>query len=359
MTLLQGVSNVKTLTLFQIAAWLNVPSPAVDKTLTGLATLEEATETELSFLGHERYLPALKTTKAAAVIAHKRIKIPQGITTPIIAVDDADLAMAKVLQEIAPPVPRPGGIDPLSKIDPTAKLGQNVAVGTFAVIGKNTVIGANTVIHNGVSIGDDVVIGKDCEIFPNAVIRERITLGDRVVIHACCVLGTDGFGYRWDGTKHAKIPQIGTVIIEDDVEIGSGTCIDRAKFGATRIGRGTKVDNIVQIGHNVQTGAHCIIVGMVGIGGSAKLGNGVVLGGHAGIKDHITIGDGAIAAACAGILSDVPPKQIVSGAPALPHRQTLREQGAIRDLPELRLTVKKLEKIIAAMMEKEGSAPNT
>jgi UDP-3-O-[3-hydroxymyristoyl] glucosamine N-acyltransferase len=350
---------VKTLTLSQIAAWLNVSPPAVDKTLTGLATLEEATETELSFLGHERYLPALKATNAAAVIAHKRIKIPPGLAPVIIPVDDADLAMARILAEIAPPVPRPSGIDPMSRVDPAVKLGKNVAVGPFTVIGKNSVIGDNTVIHNGVSIGDDVVIGNDCEIFPNAVIRERITIGHRVILHACVVLGTDGFGYRWDGSKHAKIPQIGTVIIEDDVEIGSGTCVDRAKFGATRIGRGTKIDNLVQVGHNVKTGAHCIIVGMVGIAGSVTLGNGVVLGGHAALKDHITIGDGAIAAACAGILSDVAPKEIVSGAPALPHRQTLREQGAIRDLPELRVTVRKLEKIIAKLMEKEGSVPNT
>jgi UDP-3-O-[3-hydroxymyristoyl] glucosamine N-acyltransferase len=247
----------------------------------------------------------------------------------------------------------------MSRVHPSAKLGANVAVGPFSVVGANTVIGDNTVIHNGVSIGDDVAIGKDCEIFPNAVIRERITIGDRVILHASSVLGTDGFGYRWDGTKHAKIPQIGTVVIEDDVEIGSGTCIDRAKFGATRIGKGTKIDNLVQVGHNVTTGAHCIIVGLVGIGGSVKLGNGAVLGGHAAIKDHVTIGDGAIAAACAGILADVNPKEIVSGAPALPHRQTLREQGAIRDLPELRVTVRKLEKTVAKLLENEGSAPNT
>jgi UDP-3-O-[3-hydroxymyristoyl] glucosamine N-acyltransferase len=224
-----------------------------------------------------------------------------------------------------------------------------VAVGPFACVGRNAHIGGGTVIHNGASIGDDVTIGQDCQIFPNVVIRERITIGNRVIIHAGSILGTDGFGYRWNGTEHVKIPQIGTVVIEDDVEIGSGTCIDRAKFGATRIGRGTKIDNLVQIGHNVQTGPHCIIVGQCGIAGSARLGAGVVLGGQSAVKDHIVIGDGAMAAACSGILADVKPGEIVSGAPAFPHRQSLREQGALRELPELRVTVRKLEKELARL----------
>jgi UDP-3-O-[3-hydroxymyristoyl] glucosamine N-acyltransferase len=173
-----------------------------------------------------------------------------------------------------------------------------------------------------------------------------------VVIHAGSVLGTDGFGYRWDGTKHAKVPQIGTVVVEDDVEIGSCVCIDRAKFAATRIGRGTKIDNLVQIAHNVQVGPHCIIVGQVGVAGSARLGAGVVLGGQVAIRDHATIGDGAMVAATSGVHEDVPPKAFMSGTPALPHRQSLREQAAMRRLPDLVVQVRKLQEEVEALRRK-------
>jgi UDP-3-O-[3-hydroxymyristoyl] glucosamine N-acyltransferase len=170
-----------------------------------------------------------------------------------------------------------------------------------------------------------------------------VTLGNRVIIHAGSVLGTDGFGYRWDGKQHAKIPQIGTVIVEDDVEIGSCVCIDRAKFSATRIGRGSKIDNLVQIGHNVTVGPHCIIVGQAALAGSVTLGAGVVLGGQCAVRDHVTLADGAMVAACSGVAEDVDPKTIVSGLPALPHRQSLREQAALRRLPDLVVQVRKLQ----------------
>jgi UDP-3-O-[3-hydroxymyristoyl] glucosamine N-acyltransferase len=204
-----------------------------------------------------------------------------------------------------------------------------------------------------VVISDDVIIGNDCEIFPNVVIRERITIGSRVIIHAGSVLGTDGFGYRWDGKQHAKIPQIGTVLIDDDVEIGSCVCIDRAKMGATRVGRGTKIDNLVQIAHNCNIGANCIIVGQAGCAGSVTLGSGVVLGGQSAIRDHIKLGEGAMVAACAGVAEDVEPKAIVSGIPALPHRQSLREQAALRRLPDLVAQVRKLQEEIQKL---KGSA---
>ena len=172
-------------------------------------------------------------------------------------------------------------------------MGTSVRVGPFVSVGERSRLGDNVVLHPGVFVGDDVEIGDDCELFPQVVVRERISIGKRVIIHAGSVLGSDGFGYRWDGKQHTKIPQIGRVIVEDDVEIGSCVCIDRAKFSTTRIGKGTKIDNLVQIGHNVQTGPHCIIVGQVGLAGSVKLGAGVVLGGQSAVRDHITLGDGA------------------------------------------------------------------
>lgn len=336
------------LTLGEIASMLNCPTPAaVDTPITGVAMLTEAGPGELSFLGSDAYLKQFQQTKAAAVIVSRKVHLPAGNTRPVLVVDNADLAVAQVLHRIAPPVARPArGIHGSAQVDPTAKFGENVAVGALAVIGARTVIGKNTVIHPGVVISDDVTIGDDCEIFPNVTIRERITIGNRVIINAGSVLGTDGFGYRWDGKQHAKIPQIGTVVIEDDVEIGSAVCIDRAKFSATRVGRGTKIDNLVQIAHNVEIGPHCIIVGQVGLAGSCKLGTGVVLGGQVAVRDHITMGDGSSAGACSGIAGDVKPRQMVSGTPALPHRQNLRQHAALRHLPTLIEQIRKMQQEI-------------
>jgi UDP-3-O-[3-hydroxymyristoyl] glucosamine N-acyltransferase len=331
--------------LFDIARLLDVPlqnDRAVS--ITGMATLEEAEPGDLSLVGSDAYVSKLASTRAAAVIVQKRMKLPPTWERPALRVDDVDLATIKVLQLFAPLVPRPpAGVDAMARVAPTATLGDVVAVGPFVYIGNRARIGNRTVIHAGVFVGEDVVIGDDCELFPHVTVRERVTIGSRVIIHANSVLGTDGFGYRWDGIRHQKVPQIGAIVIEDDVEIGSCVCIDRAKFSVTRIGRGTKIDNLVQIGHNAQTGPHCIIVGQAGMAGSAKLGAGVVIGGQTAIRDHVTLGDGAVAAACSGVAEDVPPKQIVSGTPALPHRQSFREQAALRHLPELRNQVRKLQ----------------
>jgi len=333
-------------TLAEIATLLSVPAPpgATEQIIIGMEALEEAGPRQLSFVGSEQYLPALAQTRAAAVIAQRRVKLPPDWEARSLRVEDADLAVAKVLALFAPPVPRPPvGIDASARVAPSAVVGDGSAVGPFVVIGERARLGHGCVLHAGVYLGDDVSLGDHCELFPQVIIRERITLGQRVLIHAGSVLGTDGFGYRWDGRQHAKVPQIGTVIIEDDVEIGSCVCIDRAKFGATRIGRGTKIDNLVQIGHNVQVGPHCIIVGQAGLAGSSKLGSGVVLGGQTAVRDHIQIGDGAMAAACSAIAENVDPKTVVSGMPALPHRQSLREQAALRRLPDLVVQVRKLQ----------------
>lgn len=350
-----SAARAMPITLSDIARLLSCPPPAhrADLAIAGVATLKEARANELSFIGSDAFAHDLATTKAAAVIVRRALKTRPGGSVVTFLVDDADLAVAAVLQLYAPPVPRPPpGRDPLSRIDPTARLDDSVAVGPFVVVGARTTIAAGTVLHSGVSIGDDVVIGRQCELFPHVVLRERITLGDRVVIHASSVLGTDGFGYRWDGRQHAKIPHVGTVIVEDDVEIGSCVCIDRAKFSATRIGRGTKIDNLVQIAHNVVIGPHCLIVGQVGLAGSARLGTGVVLGGQVAVRDHITIGDGVMAAARSAIANDIEPGTVVSGVPALPHRQNLREQAAIRRLPALVTQMRKLQEEIERLSKR-------
>jgi UDP-3-O-[3-hydroxymyristoyl] glucosamine N-acyltransferase len=348
-------------TLADISRLLNCPCPpgAEDLSITGLATLGEAGPDHLTFVGSDKFIPQLQSTKAPAAIVQRRIKIPAEWEARCLRVDDADLAAATVLKLFAPPIPRPpAGIDSSARIDPSASIGANATIGPFVIVGARTQIGAGAILHAGVYIGDDVSIGEACEFFPHVVIRERISIGNRVVIHAGSVLGTDGFGYRWDGKQHQKVPQIGTIVIEDDVEIGSCVCIDRAKFSATRVGKGTKIDNLVQIAHNVQIGPHCILAGQAAMAGSVTLGAGVVLGGQAAVRDHVKMGDGSMAAGCSGVAEDVEPKTIVSGTPAFPHRQSLREQGALRRLPDLVTQVRKLQEELEELKKRLDGTPS-
>jgi UDP-3-O-[3-hydroxymyristoyl] glucosamine N-acyltransferase len=332
--------------LSQIAELLGVAAPAGagELPVVGIATLVEAGERDLSFLGNDRFLSQFLETCAAAVIVQKRVKLPADNRKPVLLVDDADLAAAKVAQHFAPPIWRPPeGIDPSAHVAPTAVVGEGASLGPNVVVGPGAKIGPRSILHANVVIGGDTTVGQDCELFPNVVVRERCTLGDRVVIHAGSVVGSDGFGYRWDGSKHAKIPQIGVVIIEDDVELGSCVCVDRAKFSATRVGRGSKIDNLVQIAHNAVLGPHCIMAGQAGVAGSVHLGAGVMLGGQCAVRDHVQMADGSMLGPCSGAMDDVEAKQIVTGLPAIPHRQFLREQAAMRHLPEMRSEIRKLQ----------------
>jgi UDP-3-O-[3-hydroxymyristoyl] glucosamine N-acyltransferase len=331
-------------TLGEIASVLGVVVADADasRQISGVSSLRDATDAELSFLTSEKFAAAFASTHAAVVVVSRKIKLPEA-QVHTLAVDDADLAMSKVLRLFALPTPQPSaGVDPAARVDASATLGDSVAIGPFVVVGPRARIGSRTVLHSGTYIGEDCTIGDDCQIFPNVVIRERVSIGSRVLIHACSAIGSDGFGYRWDGKQHAKIPHIGMVVIEDDVEIGSCVCIDRAKVGATRIGRGTKIDNLVQIAHNCVIGPHCVLAGIVGLAGSVTLGTGVVLGGQAAVRDHVTVGDGVMVAACSAVTEDVPAKKIVSGTPAISHRQMLREIAAVRRLPELLSEFQKL-----------------
>jgi UDP-3-O-[3-hydroxymyristoyl] glucosamine N-acyltransferase len=339
-------------TLSEIASLLgaSVESGRGAMSIRGVAALAEAGPDELSFVGSDEYLRDLDTTRAAAVLVHRRVALPEQVSPTVLLVEDADAALNKVLELFAPPAQRlPCGIAPAAEIDPTATIGEGSAIAAFVSIGPRSRIGQNCCIHAGASVGHDVVIGDDCTIYANAVIRERITIGSRVTIHAGAVIGSDGFGYRWDGEKHVKVPQIGTVIIEDDVEIGSCACIDRARFSATRIGRGTKIDNLVQVAHNCVIGRNCILAGQVGLAGSVNLGESVVLGGQTAVADHVVIAAGVMAAGRSAIVGDIQTKGVVSGMPALPHRQTLREQGAIRRLPEMLNQIRKLEEELEAL----------
>ncbi len=306
--------------------------------IRGIEQLDRAEPGQISFVRDARYVPAWEASGASAALVTHDLELPVALGRAVIRVANADLAVAQVLELFAPPVPGPApGVDPRAVVDPSASLGQGVAIGANTVIGHNVRIGDRTVIHPNVTIGDDVEIGEHCVIWSGVVIRERCRLGRRCIVHPNAVIGADGFGYRpsADGTKLIKIPQIGTVEIGDEVEIGASTCIDRGKFSATIVGDMTKIDNLCQIAHNCRIGKAVILAGHCALAGSVTVEDGAMLGGSVGVRDHVTIGRGARVAAYSAVAEDVPPGETWSGYPAQNHRKTLREIMAVRKLPDL------------------------
>jgi UDP-3-O-[3-hydroxymyristoyl] glucosamine N-acyltransferase len=261
-------------------------------------------------------------------------------------------AFARVLTALLPVHANPG-IDPSAVVAADASVAADATVGPHAVIGAGASIGAGTRLHPGTVIGAGARIGRDCLLHANVSVYPGVTLGDRVIVHSGAVIGSDGFGFATEEGVHLKIPHSGTVVIEDDVEIGANTCVDRGTLGETRIGRGTKIDNLVQIAHNVRIGAGVLIAGQVGISGSVTIGDGVILAGKAGVGDHRTIGAGAVVLGQAGVTKDVPAKATVSGFPARRHRDELEFVAAARRLPELARRVEELEAKLASV---EGRA---
>ncbi len=338
-------------TLKEIAAFVGgelVGDPSV--VITGISGIKEAKKGEITFLANPKYARLMKTTRASAIITSKEITDSK---KPLIRTDNPSLAFAKVVELVAPNhIGHPKGIHPTAIIDSTASLGKNVAIGPYAIIEKNVTIGDNTIIYGGCYIGSKTSIGEGCLIYPNVTIRERIQIGNHVIIHSGAVIGSDGFGFATVKGIQKKIPQIGTVLIEDEVEIGANVTIDRARFDKTIIGKGTKIDNLVQIAHNVVIGKNCIIVAQAGISGSTRLGEGVILAGQAGVVGHITIGKGAIVAAQAGVTKSVPPNTKVSGYPAKPHNIAKRVNACVQKLPDLYKHIKKLEEKIEKLEKK-------
>jgi UDP-3-O-[3-hydroxymyristoyl] glucosamine N-acyltransferase len=311
-----------------------------------VASLSEASPDEISFLSDVRYSSELSQTKAAAVIVSRNYdkELP---ACAVVFVEDVEIALEELLQLWAqrPDVPSVG-VHPGAFVDSTAKLAEGAAIGAGAVIGAGVRIGSETIISSGCVLGRDVEIGDNCYLWPNVVINYNCRIGNNVIIHANSTIGTDGFGYRLRDGRHCKVPHIGTVVIEDDVEIGANSCVDRAKIGRTVIGRGTKIDNLVMVAHNVHVGQHCILVAQVGIAGSSQLGNYVVLGGQSGVADHVKIGDQVMVAAKSAVTSDeeIKAKARLVGIPARDFVTFYRELSLIHKLPEMARELKQIKK---------------
>jgi UDP-3-O-[3-hydroxymyristoyl] glucosamine N-acyltransferase len=300
-----------------------------DRSIAGVASLAQATSDQLSFLSNRKYTADLAATKAGAVLVPKNL---DGQNDRWIRVDDPYFAFARIMTHWFSNRPMPKGISPKAVVSSSAKLGHNVVLGHFAIIGDDVVIGNNVTIFQGVSIEAGSSIGDDCIIYPNVTIYDGTRIGHRCIIHSGVVIGSDGYGFALHEGKHHKIPQIGIVRIEDDVEIGAGTTIDRAALGETVIGEGTKIDNLVQIGHNVKVGKHCLLVSQVGIAGSTELGDYVAVAGQSGFSGHLKIGNRVQVAAKSAVLADVPDDTKVMGSPAVPFTEFARRHAALKKL---------------------------
>ena len=312
---------------------------AVSAVVEGLETVDRAGERELTFVGNARFARMLSESRACAAIVSDAVEIPDDARgRAILRVASADHAMIEVLRLFAPRelLPPMGDRSHRSRRPDGDHRRRRARIGAFVTVGRGAVIGPRTALFEGVRLYEDCTVGADCVIHSGVVIRERCSVGDRVILASGVVIGTDGFGYRPapDGRSIVKIPHIGFVEIGNDVEIGANTCVDRGKFGATRIGAGTKIDNLCQIGHNVEIGRSVVISGLAGIAGSAKIGDGVQIGGGSGVADHVVVGRGARLAARSAVMNDVPEGATWGGAPAQELRATLREYAVIRRLPE-------------------------
>jgi UDP-3-O-[3-hydroxymyristoyl] glucosamine N-acyltransferase len=313
--------------------------------ITGVAKIEEARPGEITFLANHKYAKHLGETRASALIVPD--DMPGNFDKPVIRSKNPYLAFMKAVVVFHPPKPLiEKGIHSTAVIGENTELGTELSIGAYAVIGRRCRIGHRTIVMPGVILGDGAMVGDDCVLHANVCLREGVVLGNRVILHNGTVVGSDGFGFALDGGKYHKIPQVGTVVIEDDVEIGSNTSIDRATLGETRIKRGTKMDNLIQIAHNCSVGEDTVIAAQVGIAGSTVIGNNCRIGGQAGFAGHIKVGDNTTVGGGSGVLRPVSGNTMVSGFPARPHRDELHVQAAMHKLPELLKELKQLKERI-------------
>ncbi|MFO7892038.1 MAG: UDP-3-O-(3-hydroxymyristoyl)glucosamine N-acyltransferase [bacterium] len=321
-------------------------------TVVDISPIQDSTKGHITFISNKKYAKYLSETKASAVIISEDLDVEAIEGKTLLQVKNPYFAFSRVIKLFYPDkLLIEKGIHTTAVIGKNSKTGQDVSLGAHVVIGRGCSIGDRTVLMPGVVVGDESVIGADCKIYSNVSIREKVTIKNRVIIHNGSVIGSDGFGFAYAKGKYHKIPQIGTVVIEDDVEIGANTTIDRAALGKTVISKGTKLDNLIQVAHNCRIGEHCVIASQTGISGSTTIGNRVQIGGQAGFAGHIKIGDNAIIAAQSGVTKSINGGKYVFGTPANDYREEFRIHAARRRLPELlkdvvniKKTLKKLEK---------------
>jgi len=316
--------------------------------ISGVASVEEARQGQITFISNPKYLPHLSKTQASAVIVSKEVTQAD---KPLLCVTDPESAFAKVLTLFSVQPYQPKGIDPKAWISPTARLGKDVTVYPFVYIGDRCSIGDRATFYPGVFVGEDSAIGEDSILYPNVSVYAGTVIGKRVILHGGVVVGGDGFRYVKEGKRNVKVPHVGIVEIEDDVEIGANATVDRATLGKTIVRRGVKIDNLVMVAHNVVIGEDSVIVAQVGIAGSTKIGSNVTLAGQVGVAGHIEIGDNAMVGAQAGVIHDLPGNQGYHGSPALPQREYIRAITTLPKLPEMRKTVLDLEKRIKKVEE--------
>ncbi|KPK98164.1 MAG: hypothetical protein AMJ95_05475 [Omnitrophica WOR_2 bacterium SM23_72] len=323
--------------------------------ITGISGIKEAREGDITFLANPKYAPLAESTRASAIITSRE---EQSLPKPVIRTENPSLAFVKIVELFSPPaVNHPQGIHPTAVIGKDVRLGANVALGPYTVIEEGVSIQDNSIIYASCFVGPFSKIGSSTLIYPHVSIRERTIIGSRVIIHSGTVIGSDGFGFVTVDGVHHKIPQVGTIEIGDDVEIGSNVSIDRARFDKTVIARGTKIDNLVQIAHNVVVGESSLIAAQTGISGSTTLGKNVILAGQVGLVGHITVGDNAIIMAQSGVNKSIPPDTTAWGYPAKPAPIARRVNACVQNLPRLFETVTQLKKKIEALEAKLKNRP--
>jgi UDP-3-O-[3-hydroxymyristoyl] glucosamine N-acyltransferase len=326
-----------------------------DTVISGVSSLEQAQPGDLAYVDGDRFVKAALASKASAFVVAQPLA---GLPRPQLVIANPKYAFARLVQQFFTAPYKARGIASQVVQGTGVQIGPEVSIWPFVTLGDRVRIGARVTLYPGVFIGDDSVVEDDSLLYPNVTVRERCMIGKRAIIHSGTVIGSDGFGYVQQEGRHHKIPQLGTVVIEDDVELGANVTVDRATFGRTLIKRGTKVDNLVQIAHNVTVGEHNILVAQVGIAGSTTLGSHVIVGGQAGLADHIEVGDQVMIAARSGVNRSLTGNQIVSGTPAMPHEISIKAQAVIPRLPELRQQVRDLLQRVNALETRTARASN-
>jgi UDP-3-O-[3-hydroxymyristoyl] glucosamine N-acyltransferase len=316
------------------------------------AKIEEGVPGALSFLSNVKYTQYLYSTKSSIILVNKDFKPEQPVSATLVRVDNAYEALAKLMSLYASMKPAKTGISSLASVSEKARIGNNVYIGPFSVIEDGAVIGDNTQIYPLVTIGEGATVGSDCILYPHVTVYYGCKIGNRCILHAGSVVGADGFGFAPTPTGYNKIPQIGIVEMEDDVEIGANTCIDRSTMGRTIVRKGVKLDNLVQVAHNVEVGENTVISAQTGIAGSSKIGSWCMIGGQSGISGHITVGNKVNIAAKTGVISSINDGDTIMGYPSIGYRNFLRSSLVFRELPEMNKTIQKLQKEIEELKAK-------